>query len=206
MAETPAELRQEILALAREIGAKYLRLARLLKQVRDRELWKEWGFSSFEEYCEQEVGFRDRKIRYLIATVEGFERAGVTEEEAAELEPSKAAIIADARDGHGAPLLTPATKETWIQKAKTLTTDELRREVALAAGRPVSDEAPKPWTVMLYPDQAATRDQAIGLAKKVAATDVTAVALMAIFQEFIGTYAHVGMEPVQEPAPEEADG
>lgn len=190
------DVRELIQALKREIGAKYRRLGELLKEVRDKEYWKAWGFDSFEAYCEQEIGYRDRKVRYLVATVEGFERAGVTEEEAASIDQSKAAVIAE--------VLTPANKDEWVEKARSMKTDELRREVARAQGRPVSDEAAVAFTVMLFPSQKAVLVRAEQLSFKAVPTDFRGVAWEMIAASFISEYGHLDMAPVEQP-PAEGD-
>lgn len=188
----PDEVREQIQAVSRQLGAQYRRLGELLKEVRDKEYWKEWGYASFDEYALIELGYRERKVRYLIATVEGFERAGVTEEEAAKLETVKAQAIA--------PVITAENKEDWIEKAQTMKTQELQRAVAVAQGREVPEEAPKPFSVLLFGDQRETVDQAMELAGRVAGTDARGVMLVTMAQEFISTYSHLGMTPVEEPA------
>lgn len=186
----PDEVREQIHVVSRQLGAQYRRLGELLKEVRDKEYWKEWGYDSFDTYALVELGYRERKVRYLIATVEGFERAGVTEEEAATLETAKAQAIA--------PVLTAENKEKWIDKAQTMKTQDLQRAVASAQGRDVTEEAPKPFSVLLFGDQRETVDQAMDLAGRVAGTDARGVMLTTMAQEFISTYSHLGMTPIEE--------
>ncbi len=186
------EVRAEIQRLKGEVDARYRRLGVLLKEVREKELYLEYGFASFEEWVRVELGFQERKARYLVSLVEGFERAGVTEEEAATIEQSKAAAIA--------PVLTTENKEEWLEKARTLDTRTLKREVAKAQGRPVSDEPLRPWGVALFPDQRETVETAMRLAGLAAGTDTRGVMLVTICQEFIAEYSHLdGAEPQEAP-------
>lgn len=191
------QVRREIRALTKTIDATYRRLGALLKEVRDKELWKEYGYASFEEFCEKEIGYRDRKVRYLIATVEGFERAGVTEEEAAELDASRAQTIA--------PVLTQQNKESWLSKAHSMPVRELRREVARSQGHAVPETAPRPWTVMLFDNQREEIEQGMVLAGKAAGTDNRGEMLVAMSREFVSTYGYLAMSPVEPAAPAEEE-
>ena len=186
------EVRAEILRLTREIDTRYRRLGALLKEMRDKELWRALGFASFEEFVRVELGFRERKARYLIETAEGFERAGITEEEAATVQSSKAAIIA--------PVLTAASKDQWLELARTMPARDLARAVAKAQGRAVSDEAMHVLSFGLFTEQEATVQQALALAGQAGGTDSRGAQLVIVCQEFIGAYSHLAAEAPAAPA------
>src|SRR3972149_5901335 len=177
------QLRREILGLSQEIQATSLRLAALLKELRDKNLFRLLGYESLQEFVEKELGFRARKMRALLEILEGFERAGVSHEEAATVQPSKAVVIAS--------ILTEANRDDWLAKARALPVVELRREVAKAQGRPLTDGPLKSWGVALFDEQRQTVETAMRLAGLAAWTDIRGIMLVTICQEFIGAYSHL---------------
>ncbi|MGB5634445.1 MAG: hypothetical protein WBM44_20345 [Waterburya sp.] len=59
------ELEAETLAALKEAQQSLLRAAQLLREIRDRELFRE-DYPTFEAYCEQKLGFSKRFINYQI--------------------------------------------------------------------------------------------------------------------------------------------
>ena len=51
-------MRRRLLEGARRFKASWVEFARLLSQVRGEELWREWGYPSFEAYCSRELFIR----------------------------------------------------------------------------------------------------------------------------------------------------
>lgn len=60
------ELRKEVNDCRRTVEVTYWRLSQLLHKVWDESLYIEWGFSSWREYVDQELGFGMRKAQYLV--------------------------------------------------------------------------------------------------------------------------------------------
>lgn len=48
------------------------------KEMRDSKLYKELGYSEFNDYCRTEIGFGDRQVYRLISTVENLSEDFVT--------------------------------------------------------------------------------------------------------------------------------
>jgi hypothetical protein len=64
-------LRRKVLESARRFKASWVDLGRMLAQVRREEAWKEWGWSSFEDYCTKELFLR-RATAEKLALSYGF--------------------------------------------------------------------------------------------------------------------------------------
>jgi hypothetical protein len=187
------DVRAEILALASEVDVRYRRLGILLKEAREKELYRAWGYPTLAAFCEAEIGYQERKMRHLISIVEAFERAGVSNEEASQLGPSKAGIIAS--------ILTVENKDSLIAQARSMPVMQLRREVARASGRNVSEETPSPMTFMVFPSQRLVIEEAIRLAMIAADTEAKSVALSCMAQDFIGGHSHLDTGASAPPSP-----
>jgi hypothetical protein len=64
-------LRRKVLESARRFKASWVELGRMLAQVREEGVWKEWGFDSFEAYCTKELFLR-RATAEKLALSYGF--------------------------------------------------------------------------------------------------------------------------------------
>lgn len=64
------ELHQKILISANLAQQNLWDMCTSLKQMRDGKLYKELGYSNFEDYCETEVGFSSRNARNYISIIE----------------------------------------------------------------------------------------------------------------------------------------
>jgi hypothetical protein len=64
-------LRRKVLESARRFKASWVDLGRMLAQVRREEAWREWGHSSFEDYCTKELFLR-RATAEKLALSYGF--------------------------------------------------------------------------------------------------------------------------------------
>jgi hypothetical protein len=51
-------LRRRVLEGAQRFKSAWVELGRLLSEVRRKELWREWGYPSFERYCGKELFIR----------------------------------------------------------------------------------------------------------------------------------------------------
>lgn len=55
---SPGTLRHTVVTAARKFKATWVELGKLLVQVRDKALFEEWGYPSFEAYCTKELHIR----------------------------------------------------------------------------------------------------------------------------------------------------
>ena len=58
--ETAIELNQKIIITAQMAQKNLYDMCVLLKEMRDDKLYKELGYQNFEDYCENEIGFKGR--------------------------------------------------------------------------------------------------------------------------------------------------
>jgi hypothetical protein len=66
--------RRRVLEGARRFKAAWVEFARLLSEVRRGELWREWGYPSFERYCAAELFIRQATAEKLTASFGFLER------------------------------------------------------------------------------------------------------------------------------------
>ena len=66
--------RRRVLEGARRFKAAWVDFGRLLAQVRHEELWREWGYPSFERYCTKELFIRPATAEKLTVSYGFLER------------------------------------------------------------------------------------------------------------------------------------
>lgn len=66
--------RRRVLEGARRFKAAWVEFGRLLAQVRREELWKEWGYPSFDRYCSKELFIRPATADKLTTSFGFLER------------------------------------------------------------------------------------------------------------------------------------
>lgn len=66
------ELHQKILVSAQLVQQNLWEMGNALKQMRDNKLYKELGYSNFEDYCNSEIGFTRVQAHKYIAIVENI--------------------------------------------------------------------------------------------------------------------------------------
>jgi hypothetical protein len=66
--------RRQVIEGARRFKAAWVEFARLLSEVRRGELWREWGYPSFDRYCASELFVRKATAEKLTASFGFLER------------------------------------------------------------------------------------------------------------------------------------
>jgi len=66
--------RRRVLEGARRFKAAWVEFGRLLAEVRSEDLWKEWGYPSFDRYCVKELFIRPATAEKLTASYGFLER------------------------------------------------------------------------------------------------------------------------------------
>ena len=66
--------RRKVIEGARRFKSAWVEFGRLLAQVRHEELWKEWGYPSFERYCAKELFIRPATAEKLTVSYGFLER------------------------------------------------------------------------------------------------------------------------------------
>ena len=67
-------LRRRVLEGAQRFKSAWVELGRLLSDVRRKELWRGWGYPSFERYCSKELFLRGATAQKLTASYAFLER------------------------------------------------------------------------------------------------------------------------------------
>lgn len=70
----PGSLRRKALEGARRFKAAWLDFARVLAEVRRGDLWREWGYPSFDKYCSGELFIKKATADKLTASFGFLER------------------------------------------------------------------------------------------------------------------------------------
>jgi len=70
----PGSTRRQVIEGARRFKAAWVEFARLLSEVRRGELWREWGYPSFDRYCSSELFVRKATAEKLTASYGFLER------------------------------------------------------------------------------------------------------------------------------------
>ncbi len=70
----PGSTRRRVIEGARRFKAAWVEFARLLSEVRRGELWREWGYPSFDRYCAAELFIRKATAEKLTASYGFLER------------------------------------------------------------------------------------------------------------------------------------
>ena len=155
-------LRSEILELKGDIEKTYYRMGSKLKMVSQNTLedgvplWKSWGFGSFDEYCERELGFRERKAYYLLDVFSAVEKGAFTESDVERLGWTKAATLAPLVNKG---IITTENASDWMEKVDGKTFNEIREMStnARAKAATVASDARRTATAKgLDPEKAVT--------------------------------------------------
>lgn len=86
------ELHQKILVSANLAQQNIWDMCNGLKTMRDNKLYKELGYTNFEEYCENEVGMKRRNVYNYISIVEKINTKNV--QTFAQISKSKLMLLA----------------------------------------------------------------------------------------------------------------
>jgi hypothetical protein len=132
------EIRKRLVELKGVIESSYLEVGKLLGEVCEKtldsgkQLWKHWGFTSFDEYCEREMGFRQRKGYHLLSIYKQCISGPIPKEEFEKIGWSKASILAPLISSG---VITEENVHRWVEKANEKTYDELRSMTKLAKAK-----------------------------------------------------------------------
>lgn len=181
--------RDEVIRLRRDVERSYFKIGGLLYKI-SREFWyKKWGYETFKDYVEQEVGFSVRKAQFLIGIWNWFVvQVGdkTVIEKVAQLGWSKAAVLVG--------VVTKHNVDAWVEKGKQLTVAGLNAEARMVLeNRPVEQaERAERKGFLLHNDQIDAVEEAINVACRIGNTDKQGQALSLICTEFLAS--HLGDE------------
>lgn len=175
----PREVREKLMSLAeteKESG-RYFDLCLYLRRAYREELWRDWGFRSWEVWVGKEFpSWRDRWVRGMVAVGDAIVRCDLEPEQLEGITVS-AAVIVSGR------LRSPVDVPKVLKEARGMSQ---RRLVTTRVTR--TKERPSQFRVWLYREQRATVLEAVLVAKKVAGTSHDGEALTCMAQEFLEAY------------------
>lgn len=171
---------QRLKTLSENVSLKYCEIGKLLKVVRDGELYRDFGHPTFESFSEEVLHYKAYKSRWLIRLFEVTDRWKITAEERDGIAPTRLLLIA--------PVMTLATKAEWLSKAKVLPMAVLRHDVTRARGFNVEDSVRVGFTVMVTHEERATIESALELGMKLCATHSRGTALCAMAAEALSSW------------------
>ena len=154
--------------LKKIVDSAYVELSELLWEVKERHYWKKAGFQDFEEYCDKQLQFKDRKGWYFCSIHQNLVRdAKIPKEDLKEVEWTLAAKVASLPK----EAMKDGTAKKLIQKAKGMSRLELSAEVNKIKNSYAGTKKHKEVVVSheefyLEPDQKKNIDAAMHLARK----------------------------------------
>jgi hypothetical protein len=113
--------RRRILSLCNNIKENYLELAMLLHAARVQNRYESWGYATFKEYANRELGIKYTKAKYLADIWLHF---GKNEQLLGKVKEVGWDKLKDLTR-----VVTEENVDTWVEKAKLLTADDLKKEV-----------------------------------------------------------------------------
>jgi hypothetical protein len=192
-------IRKTVLGLKDKMEHLYIEFAEQLylvvhSTVKGTSLWETWGYDSFEDYAQQELGMKRAKAYYFMQIWKQLHiNAGIPKKKLAELNWSKAKELSPlVKQG----VLTEENRDEWIHKAKTTSVSKLIEATREAkAGSPVSKEVEKVFRVTygLYEEQYDNLTKALDIAKVLAESDKPGHLLDLICTDFLAQ--HAGKHP-----------
>lgn len=179
------EVRDRINQVKDTIETSYAELAQLLYEVQEQGFFIQYGFESFREYAEQELGIGYRKARYLVVIAAAVARAGVPWDRVVSIGWTKMRTIAK--------LMTPSNAEEWLGRAENSTQDQLLELTKnVGPGETLdTNETPKIHNIQLRmnEDQASIILDATNHAKRVIESDSMVDALEHICYDYFQSSA-----------------
>ena len=123
----PAIIDRQLRALAATLALRDIELGELACTIVDREVWRTFGYASFDHYCRERIGLSPSSVASRIALTRRFT---VVPEVRAALAAGRicyesAALIARAHRGHGGP----TNVQAWIEHATQRTVKQLREDL-----------------------------------------------------------------------------
>lgn len=180
----PEQIRAEIKTLSSHIRDKYMQLSTLLVVVRDKEYYKSWGFTSFEQYIQEDLEMHVETANTWVAIeTHLIAKSGLTREEVADMGWTKAkALLPAARKG----LITTENKTEIVEKAKAMPTSEVREYVHKDI---MKEQAPSLQSVSYFftQEQHDTVKDACQLAGEIINNTNVSAQLAAIAQDYLSS-------------------
>ena len=134
------DIHQKIIILKKGIEKSFIKLGAYLKEIRDRKLYIEVSFDTFEAYIAQpELAMERRTVFSIIGVYEDF----VENEKCGQLHLDEITEIGYTKLERIRQFKNEADFGEWISKAKQLSLSDLNAEIREAKGEPEKVYNPK---------------------------------------------------------------
>lgn len=193
----PSWVLSRVDALVQVVKESYVELTELLWEVKTKEYFRKVkdkdgeAYDRFQDWVEDQLGWKDRKAEYFVSIHENLTLAGAPKKALATIEWSKASQLTALPEAER----QPGKIEGWIKKAQDLRFLDLKSEVvnarnvskAAEEGRKKPEEVEPKVKAEFYlaPPQAANVQLAITTAMKVSGSDKKGHCLDLICTEFL---------------------
>ena len=181
---TGEQAKSEAVTTSDSVAGTYYSLGGILSRIQEEKWYGEWGFGTFNDYVEKELGFSPRKARYLITNFNDLVNSGVCWDDVKDISWSRLSIISG--------VITKENVADWVQKAKDLNRPSLQAAVAKAKEGTLPKSGSEPplsttttLTFKVHQDQKDSIKQAVDKAKGEAGTEFDGVALEAICLSYL---------------------
>ena len=126
--EESNRLRDEARTRVVQLTRDYLVLGKILYQIKEFQLFRAWGYTSFYEYTTSELAVQERRAQYIVGIWSKFiVEFGLTEESLESLPWTKArAMLSE--------VVTPDNVDSWMRKAGDVSVVELENEIRKMRG------------------------------------------------------------------------
>ena len=176
---TEQEIREAVITEKKLIDGAFIRLARHLAEINQKELYIVWGFSSFEEYVKNELEYGYRKADYLVSIWNKMKHLHIPVERLEAVGWTKAVELAR--------VITPDDAEIWMERAETMSYRDLVEEVKKVIDHTYEDTRPTFFIMKIRFDSAdmSAVNDALAEAKSIYETEDTAMALSVICGDWL---------------------
>lgn len=112
-------IRKDLITLRKQVDTAYLDMAEKLHEVHSKQYYsKQWGYDSFEEYCERELVFEWRKAKWLVDIWQKATDLSLDRDSLSKLPWTKLRSILRA-------MTNKTTAKKWMKQAEKLSVREL---------------------------------------------------------------------------------
>jgi hypothetical protein len=126
-------VRKRLMELKEQVGTFYFEMTEKFYEVVEDKYYKKWGFSSFEDYCDKELGWGKRKGWYFVKFFKTLVmEAGLPKEQLRDIDWSKAAAISELPPEE---LNDKDVRDKWIETAKSDSASTLKSKVGAVKER-----------------------------------------------------------------------
>lgn len=129
------EHRSRILKLWENIKENYMEIGMLLAHAQTERRYESWGYSTFKDYAQRELGVKYTKAKYLADVWRHLSRSDEVLKKVSNVGWDKMKTLTH--------VVTEDNVDNWVEKAKHLSADELKKEVKTFMMAQVPDDSKK---------------------------------------------------------------